>query len=283
MKKRILFLILGISIALILSVFCFLMIRRDVAFRIFQRIRLTFSNADVVIADIETKKSSLSDFEITSTLMLINEEHPIPENTSVFLTKIDSHFMASKLETPYKALCHSIKEKYGDALKIRSSYRTKEEQEEIYGTLSNTVAAKVNASEHQIGMALDVYIDGTVGGAILTTEAGRYLHSHAHEFGFVIRYPYGKSDITGITYEPWHIRYVGKPHAEIMYRESLTLEEYILDFLEPNVYYQIDSYYISRQIPENNEIDLPDTYTSIEIAYDNCGGYIVTAYSDLNA
>ncbi|GAA3327166.1 hypothetical protein GCM10020331_066040 [Ectobacillus funiculus] len=56
-------------------------------------------------------------------------------------------------------------------------------------------------------------------------KEGQWLARHAHEFGFIIRYPKDKTAVTGYTYEPWHIRYVGNPHATYLYEHRLTLEE----------------------------------------------------------
>ena len=59
------------------------------------------------------------------------------------------------------------------------------------------------------------------------TEAGRWVAEHAHEFGFILRYPQDKTEITGYSYEPWHIRYVGLTAAEDIYENGLALEEYL--------------------------------------------------------
>ena len=78
-------------------------------------------------------------------------------------------------------------------------------------------------------------------------------------------------------YEPWHIRYVGEPHAKIIYNNHLTLEEYIQS-LENGVWYEVDNYLISRQaVNENGMLSLPDNYLSAVISPDNTGSYIITA------
>lgn len=82
------------------------------------------------------------------------------------------------------------------------------------------------ASEHQLGLALDVGVDGKLTQAFGETPAGKWLEEHSHNYGFVIRYPHSKTEITQIVYEPWHLRYVGTPHATIMKHFGLTLEEY---------------------------------------------------------
>ena len=82
------------------------------------------------------------------------------------------------------------------------------------------------ASEHQTGLALDVSVSGTLTQSFAETNAGQWLDENSHNFGFIIRYPESKTDVTRIIYEPWHLRYVGNPHASMMKKMDLTLEEY---------------------------------------------------------
>jgi LAS superfamily LD-carboxypeptidase LdcB len=82
------------------------------------------------------------------------------------------------------------------------------------------------ASEHQTGLALDVSSTGSLDEGFGETAPGIWLARNAHYYGFVIRYPATKTHTTGIVYEPWHLRYVGLPHAAIMHSRDLTLEEY---------------------------------------------------------
>lgn len=84
------------------------------------------------------------------------------------------------------------------------------------------------SSEHQYGRSIDVTIDSTTNHSFHETEHGQWLIEHAHEYGFVIRYPADKEKLTGINYEPWHLRWVGREHADFMTRHNLCLEEYII-------------------------------------------------------
>ena len=103
-----------------------------------------------------------------------------------------------------------------------------------------TYSAKPGTSEHQTGLCVDLFDvscmkelenyghEGTkndVGFA--ETEAFKWLQSHAHEYGFILRYPENAVDITGYQYESWHYRYVGKDHAAKIHQKGITLEEYI--------------------------------------------------------
>ena len=88
-----------------------------------------------------------------------------------------------------------------------------------------------------------------------------------------MRYPANKEDVTGIAYEPWHIRYVGQPHAKIMMESGLTLEEYI-EVLTPGTWYKYGDYLIARLSPYG--LNLPARMEACEISPDNTGYYIVT-------
>ena len=88
---------------------------------------------------------------------------------------------------------------------------------------------KPRYSEHHTGLAIDCdyYINDEWAGICSDDNPQtKYIHSTLHNFGFILRYPNNKKEITGMQYEPWHIRYVGKELATQLYEEDLTLEEY---------------------------------------------------------
>lgn len=97
---------------------------------------------------------------------------------------------------------------------------------------ANASVAKPGYSEHQTGLAMDVEGHSSLGAGLVAdfgeTPEGIWLAEHCHEYGFIIRYPKGKTDITGYIYEPWHIRYVGKEAAAEIAALNITFEEYIL-------------------------------------------------------
>ncbi|MCI8388566.1 MAG: hypothetical protein HFE63_08900 [Clostridiales bacterium] len=121
---------------------------------------------------------------------------------------------------------------------VNSSYRTLEEQEEIYSSRANAYGeeyakayvAVPGYSEHHTGLAVDftVYTDkGESKTFDEMTDYPEWLNANAHKYGFIQRYPSDKTDITKIAYENWHYRYIGKPHAYYMQQNNLCLEEYI--------------------------------------------------------
>lgn len=82
-------------------------------------------------------------------------------------------------------------------------------------------------SEHQLGVSIDIGDTTSVSGSFHKSKQGAWVTEHAHEYGWILRYPSDKTEITGISYEPWHFRYVGKGHAEYIYSHGLCLEEYV--------------------------------------------------------
>ncbi|MGN1096015.1 MAG: D-alanyl-D-alanine carboxypeptidase family protein, partial [Eubacteriales bacterium] len=110
----------------------------------------------------------------------------------------------------------------------------------------------------------------------IMSDAGKWIASHAHEYGFIIRYPFWAENTTGVTYEPWHIRYVGKPHAEIIYRTKTPLENYA-DLYDDGVFYKYGDYIISHQVPSDGKIVFPSSASNVFVSEDNMGGYFVWA------
>ena len=108
---------------------------------------------------------------------------------------------------------------------ITSGYRSEERQRELYENDKNGTAAKPGTSEHQTGLAFDVTTRHD-GGGFEDTEQFRWLSENCWAFGFILRYPEGKEDITGFPYEPWHYRYVGVEIAREIHENGWTLEEY---------------------------------------------------------
>ncbi len=104
----------------------------------------------------------------------------------------------------------------------QSRYATREECEEYVMTFS----CREGCSEHQTGLALDMHNLPAADEAFASTPSFAWLEANAHRFGFILRFPKGKEDVTGISYEPWHYRFVGREAATFIYENGLTLEEY---------------------------------------------------------
>lgn len=181
-------------------------------------------------------------------LVLVNKEHALPNHFEPHdLVVPDVRFPFAE-DDPKKQLrkeaADALEELFraaeadGIYLFAVSGYRSYERQEAIFAANvekhgedhANTFSAKAGESEHQTGLVMDV-TSQEVGFDLLTefgeSEAGKWLEQHAHEYGYIIRYPRGKEHITKYQYEPWHLRYVGKKAAKEIVENDLTLEEYL--------------------------------------------------------
>lgn len=179
-------------------------------------------------------------------LILVNKTHPVPADYDVPLTTFSDTMKCD--ERVLEPLTFMLKgaSRDGVDLIVCSPYRDYQLQERLFNrkvtaymnkgysyvdaykmTCSNVTVP--GASEHQIGMAFDIVTGDhrTLDYEFENTAAGKWLKAHSKEYGFILRYPRGKTDITGIIYEPWHFRYVGVEAATYIMDNDLTLEEFI--------------------------------------------------------
>lgn len=224
-------------------------------------------------------------------LVLINKTHPVAQegvkndmitlmneeeltkgygllNTDITFSKSVTHQFSKMIDAARKDDVHHFI--------INSGYRSLERQSELYKTMGSDYALPPGFSEHNSGLALDV---GSTQAKMGDSPEGEWIEHNAWRFGFVIRYPEDKTHITGIEYEPWHIRYVGLPHSAIMYEKNFVLEEY-LQFLKEDKTIQATvadhtytvTYY---QVTENLTVQVPTNHY-YEISGNNVDGVIVT-------
>lgn len=129
-------------------------------------------------------------------------------------------------------------EKEGVILNIRSGFRSNQDQENLFNNYvkrdglekASRYSAKPGHSEHETGLAIDItdeYNDKSIGDWFNETKQAKWLYENAYKYGFILRYPEGKEDITGYKYESWHYRYVGTKHSKSFAMNNLTLEEYL--------------------------------------------------------
>lgn len=110
--------------------------------------------------------------------------------------------------------------------------------EERARTDAATIVALPGTSEHQVGLAIDFSIPGVVlTESFKDTEAGQWLAANSYRYGFVLRYTEAQTLITKIIYEPWHFRYVGLPHSEIIHKEGIVFDTYIEELREEKLRY----------------------------------------------
>lgn len=178
-------------------------------------------------------------------LVLVNKQHPIPEDYEFTLGTITGSMQCDeRIIDDLLAMLQAAK-KEGVNLAICSPYRNLDRQENLFNKkiklymgqgMSYMEAYKIasqavtipGASEHQMGLALDIFSDTytSLDEGFADTEAGKWLAEHSCEYGFVLRYPKGKEYITSIEFEPWHFRYVGIEAAYVMTRDNICLEEF---------------------------------------------------------
>ncbi len=180
--------------------------------------------------------------------VLVNKSHKLPDGFSQYnLVNMNraytvndgkQYLISAVAYDKYKQMADAAK-KEGLSMKVISAYRTEAYQKNLYNDKVRT-SGKINAdkysarpghSEHQTGLAVDI---SSTKGTFEYTPEFRWLQKHAHEYGFILRYPKGKEWITGYAYEPWHYRYVGVDAAKKIYQEGITYEEYYVKYVDVN-------------------------------------------------
>ena len=183
--------------------------------------------------------------------ILVNKEHKLPNNWLDYIKLVETtnslgeSFLVEDVTLQhFEALRTYLLENEGIQIELDSTYRSVEEQQEIWDEWSadpekgldycEKYLSPVGYSEHHTGLAIDVFIikpDGTHerenDDMIADTETFAKIHEHLAQFGFILRYLPGKEDITGYAYEPWHFRFVGEDDAKAIFEQKLTLEEYL--------------------------------------------------------
>ena len=176
-------------------------------------------------------------------LVLVNKDNPIPpgyqESLDLVEIEVNPGFSVPlEREAAQKYL--ELKRRFaslGIRVELLSGYRFQKTQERIWNESviehgeEHTArhVAKPGYSEHQTGLALDLTLYDAWGDEVADDDIEAYeaLFPHLSEFGFILRYPAGKEDVTGYAFEPWHIRYVGAEAARDIYESGWTLEEYV--------------------------------------------------------
>lgn len=208
-------------------------------------------------ADIEARKNSSAHSDVLPKdsanesnedwkLLLVNKNHPVPEGFTVNLeTLSNGHAIDERVYPDLQRMMNDARAA-GLFPYICASYRTQEDQIKLFDTDVRKYKAegyseeeaKVKAaswvavpgtSEHQLGLALDIVASKypVLDKQQEQTPEQIWLMKNSYKYGFILRYPSSKSEITGIGYEPWHYRYVGKEAAEEITKKGICLEEYL--------------------------------------------------------
>ena len=173
-------------------------------------------------------------------LIVVNRWNELPEDYSVELTELSNGQKVDSRIYPYLQEMFDAARAEGVYPVVREGYRTEEEQQEILDDKIQTYinqgysqsraertakewVALPGTSEHQLGIAVDINADKS---KCSNEEVYAWLAENAYKYGFILRYPLGKQEITGTSYEPWHYRYVGEEAALEIYEQGICLEEY---------------------------------------------------------
>ncbi len=180
--------------------------------------------------------------------VLVNKYHQLPKNFTQYnlvnmareytVNDGKEYLLAGVAYEKYVEMADAAK-RDGVSMKVVSAYRTESYQGGLYNNKlratgrvnADNYSARPGHSEHQTGLAVDInstYV------SFENSAAYRWLQNHAHEYGFIMRYPKGKEWITGYSYEPWHYRYVGSDAATVIREEGITYEEYYVKYVLVN-------------------------------------------------
>ena len=179
-------------------------------------------------------------------LALVNKYHALPQDYIPELTDLeDAYGVGSLTPEAAQAFVRMADAARADGISLRSvsAYRSYSYQEQLYQryvdqngqALADTFSARPGHSEHQTGLALDINTASS-SAHFEQTEEFRWLEEHCAQFGFLLRYPQDKQDITGYRFEPWHYRYVGVETAQRCLRLGLTYDEYLAYQTVPGPY-----------------------------------------------
>ncbi|GAB0167728.1 VanY-A/VanY-F/VanY-M family D-Ala-D-Ala carboxypeptidase [Lysinibacillus sp. CTST325] len=226
-------------------------------------------------------------------LLLVNSKHPV-HNESI-KSDVINLYAHKELVKGYRMfnnetyLSKDIASKFSDMVLdaeedgvsnflITSGFRGFDEQTKLYKEMGSHRALPAGYSEHNLGLSLDV---GSTQGKMEVAPEGEWIAENAWKYGFTLRYPEDKTDITRIMNEPWHIRYVGLPHSAIMKEKNFVLEEY-LDYLKEQKHifgtvngqqYEVFYYPVTK----NTTINVPANLR-YEVSGNNMDGVIVTVF-----
>lgn len=205
------------------------------------------SAADPVSEETEVQFVFASEETAGELHVIVNKEHPLPETYQpkdlvipnipfIFEGDHEKRYLRKEAALAAEQLFEAAKAEHIDLYGV-SGYRSYNTQKALYAFNVNRegkkhasrYSAAAGTSEHQTGLALDVTAESAgfqLDPSFADTAEGTWLAKHAHEYGFIIRYPRGKEDITGYAYEPWHLRYIGAEAAAAVFEAGLTLEEW---------------------------------------------------------
>ena len=188
---------------------------------------------------VDTTVSNTQGLKIIDGILIVNKSYPLPKDyvpTNTYKNATGLNYCTTCID---KEAYEKYKEMKADAtalglnIWIQSGYRSYSLQESLYNKYVNrdgkvaadTYSARPGHSEHQTGLAFDL---NSISDEFQYTDEGKWVNNNCYKYGYILRYPKGKENITGYKYESWHLRYVGKDLATKLYNNGdwITLEEH---------------------------------------------------------
>ena len=189
-----------------------------------------------------SKNAALPEKNINGDIFLVNRQHVISEQyVPDSLRKTQVHGMSQSMREDAAAALEELfqaAQSEGVRLSSVSGYRSYSKQSLIYSRKvgrtgseaeADKLVARPGTSEHQLGLAMDLATrnSSTLSERFASTPEGQWVYANCQRFGFIVRYLKGYEAVTGYSYEPWHIRYVGRENAEAIAASGLPLETYL--------------------------------------------------------
>lgn len=208
----------------------------------------------------QTEQTAQEEYDLSDwKYVLVNPWHKIEQDADIETAVVENNYeMDARVADAAKKMLADCRAA-GYSPRICSAFRTYSKQVELFnndvrkyerqGMSEADAQAKTaesvaipGTSEHQLGLAMDVVWTGyqQLDDNQANNETQQWLMENCYKYGFILRYPKDKSDITGIVYEPWHYRYVGEKAAKEMYDENLCLEEWLAKHGDTNAMSQED-------------------------------------------
>lgn len=198
---------------------------------------LLFTSCSFINVDNVKVASTINGFE----LILVNKDNYLPRNSlkdREYVELWNGQKVDSAMYPDLQAMFDDLRADGLDPI-VTWGFRSKETQEDLfnsnveelmndnmsyddaYAQTARSIAIP-GTSEHELGLAVDIKNQDNYNDALYS-----WLENNSYKYGFILRYPYNKTEITGIVFEPWHFRFVGHEHAKKIHEQGLTLEEYV--------------------------------------------------------
>ncbi len=213
------------------------------------RKRRTCDGAGAGSQEAESQEGLILNPEDMWCLILTNAQYPIPEDYLPVLKEVPGQGQSvdERIYDPLMEMLSDMKEQ-GLSPVVCSGYRTLDKQEMLFNRKvsayvkqgysmeeANQMARRLlsipGSGEHCLGLAVDIYCESyqKLEAGFAETKEGKWLREHCWDYGFILRYDQGKEELTGIDYEPWHFRYVGKAAAQYLKETGMCLEEFYIE------------------------------------------------------